>query len=182
MQERRKSKPDVCSSPHTGTYTVGIFHWCVRYTAPRKNKQTKSDLQLTHSKTRINPRGNFSTWNVPIDASCTWTQREKKGTHFNHQLTTRWPIKQITHTLTWSAVSISDPDSSFFLTWLIECKHTPQTARQDPTDVSVAPRLSSLLRVRAEKPESSFFFFLFFKSSCTCMCSICCVDLSKYGF
>lgn len=78
----------------------------------------KTKLQLTHSNTRINPRGNFSTRNVPIDAS--WGgQMEDKGAHFNHQLTIHWIM---THKHTHTRLSHNHLVIRRF-THLISCVH-----------------------------------------------------------
>lgn len=51
---------------------------------------------LTHSRTRINPRGSFKTRNVPMDASCGRTERKCQ---WKHQLRNRAGYN-VTHNLT----------------------------------------------------------------------------------
>lgn len=62
---------------HLTLYTYYIMHRCC--TTQRSYSRKRPKFQLTHSKTRINPKGSFNTWNVPADTSC------KKGDGFRRK-------------------------------------------------------------------------------------------------
>ena len=54
---------------HPTLYKSRTCIYAARWSYGMQEKKT-SKFQLTHSRTRINPRGNLSTWNVPTEASC----------------------------------------------------------------------------------------------------------------
>lgn len=46
-----------------------------------ERKKTRVLRTLTHSRTRINPKGNLSTWNVPSDTICIITKEHDQQRH-----------------------------------------------------------------------------------------------------
>lgn len=169
-----KTRCFLITSAHTGAhhgffffYIVRIFHWCYlhRISYCMQQQKNTSKLKLTHSKTRINPRGNFSTWNVPVDASCMGTQRTDKGAHLNHQLTTHLANLADNHTHVWVKNHLHSLDQrcpfqlqATFCSDLFDwTKHTlkPQ-ARTRLMSLSRLVKGSRLrFRLRTERPESS---------------------------
>lgn len=56
--------------PHHILYYITYFLHAFTLHSEVYCMQNTPKFKLTHSKTRINPRGNLSTWNVSADASC----------------------------------------------------------------------------------------------------------------